>query len=359
MRQPFMERKEPTMASISSVSSAWSNTYAQRSNAQPQAGRLSERLQSKFDQDQSGGIDATELEGLLSDVSQKTGTSSTTSAADLLASNDANGDGNLSGDELDSTLKSVLPPPPSTMEFAQSRGLSADTASQPSNDLFGKVDSDGDGGVSQDELQGLLEKMSGGTASKTGVSSDEVFSQLDTDSDGSLTQAEFEAASSSAGQEQVAGGPPPGGMPPPPGGRPPPAGGASSTNTTSSTTYDELDTNEDGVVSPAEQAIASLQEGVQDTKDAAATLFSAIDTDSDNTISTSEGEAFIAQLNSLANSNQESASTTDNARQGSKLSDEVRQDLVQLAQLAQRQYAAVANNLSSTSTQGNTINLLA
>lgn len=346
------------MTSISGVSSAWSNTYAQRSNAQQQPGRLSERLQNKFDQDQSGGIDATELEGLLSDVAQKTGISSTASATDLLASNDANGDGSLSGDELDSTLKNVLPPPPSTMEFAQSRGMSGDTANQEGDDLFGKVDSDGDGAVSQEELQGLLEKMSGGTASQTGVSSDEVFSQLDADGDGSLTQAEFEAGRPSGDQEQVAGGPPAAGMPPPPGGMPPPAPGAGGASA-SSTSYDELDTNEDGVVSAAERAVASLQESVQDTQEAASTLFSAIDTDGDNTISSSEGEAFIAQLNSLSNTGQTDASGTPLNTERNPLNEEVRQDLLQLAQLAQRQYAAVANNLSSTTTQGNTVNLLA
>ncbi|GAB3358489.1 MULTISPECIES: XopAW family type III secretion system calcium-binding effector [Giesbergeria] len=345
------------MTSISGVSSAWSHTYAQRSNAQPQPGRLSERLQNKFDQDQSGGIDATELEGLLSDVAQKTGASSTSSAADLLASNDANGDGSLSGDELDNTLQSVLPPP-STMEFAQSRGLSTEAASQEEgDDLFGKVDSNGDGAVSQEELQGLLEKMSGGTASQTSVSSDEVFSQLDTDSDGNLTPAEFDAGRPSGGQQQVAGDSPAAGMPPPPGGMPPPAPGANST-ATDSTSYDELDTNEDGVVSAAERAVASLQESVQDTQEAASTLFSAIDTDGDNTISSSEGEAFIAQLNSQSNTSQTDADNT-RGTQRNPLNEEVRQDLLQLAQLAQRQYAAVANNLSSTTTQGNTVNLLA
>lgn len=323
------------MTSISSVSSAWSNTYAQRSSAQPQPGRLSQRLQTKFDQDQSGGIDATELEGLLSDVAKKTGTSSTTSAAELLASNDANGDGSLSGNELESTLKRILPPPPSTMEFAQSRGMSTDTAtSQENNDLFGKVDTNGDGSVSQDELQGLLEKMSGGTASKTGVSSNEVFSKLDTDSNGSLTQAEFEAGRSSGGQNQVAGGKPPGGMPPPPGGMPPPPGGAGGASSTenSSTTYDLLDTNEDGVVSAAEQAAASLQAEVKDTKDAASTRTD--QTDGSNTANT-------------------------NGQQHNSLKEEVRQDLLQLAQLAQRQYAAVANNLSDATAQGSTVNLLA
>ena len=156
------------MTSISSVGSAWSSASLQRSAGQ----RTPEKLLSKLDTDQSGGVDGTELQSLIDDVAQKTGLGLDTSAKDMLAQYDADGDGSLNGEELGSAMKNLLPPPPTTVEFAQSRGMAGD-------DLFGKVDSDGDGSVSQDELQGLLEKMSGGTASKTGTRSDELFAQLE------------------------------------------------------------------------------------------------------------------------------------------------------------------------------------
>ena len=183
------------MTTISSVSSAWSSASVQRAS---RPGPSPERLLSKIDTDGSGGVSDTELQGLLDNVAKKTGVSSQTSAADLVTQYDANGDGSLNADELGKTLQSVLPPPPSTMAFAQSRGgegsSSATSATgQAGDDLFGKVDSDGDGAVSKTELQALLEAMSGGTANQTGVSGDDVFSQLDTDGDGNLTQAEFDA----------------------------------------------------------------------------------------------------------------------------------------------------------------------
>ena len=193
------------MTSISSVSGAWT----QAASMQRGAGHRAEKLLSKLDTDGSGEVDGTELQAMIDDVAKKTGVDSGTSAADIVQQYDADGDGSLSAQELGEAAKSILPPP-STMEFAQSRGMAGD-------DLFGKVDTDGDGSVSQDELQGLLEKMSGGTASQTGVSSDELFAQLDTDGDGKLSQAEFDAGRPSGG-EQGSGGGGMGMMPPPPGG---------------------------------------------------------------------------------------------------------------------------------------------
>ena len=163
------------MTTISSVSSAWSSASVQRAS---RPGPSPERLLSKIDTDGSGGVSDTELQGLLDNVAKKTGVSSQTSAADLVTRYDANGDGSLNADELGKTLQSVLPPPPSTMAFAQSRsgeGSSSATSAtgQAGDDLFGKVDSDGDGAVSKTELQALLEAMSGGTANQTGVSGDD------------------------------------------------------------------------------------------------------------------------------------------------------------------------------------------
>ena len=233
------------MTTISSVSSAWSSASVQRAS---RPGPSPERLLSKIDTDGSGGVSDTELQGLLDNVAKKTGVSSQTSAADLVTRYDANGDGSLNADELGKTLRSVLPPPPSTMAFAQSRsgeGSSSATSAtgQAGDDLFGKVDSDGDGAVSKTELQALLEAMSGGTANQTGVSGDDVFSQLDTDGDGNLTQAEFDSGRPSGPGAGTDGMQAMGGMPPPPGG-PRGAGSAGAASDSSSTTsYDPLDTN--------------------------------------------------------------------------------------------------------------------
>ena len=274
------------MTTISSVSSAWSSASVQRAS---RPGPSPQQLLSKIDADGNGGVDSTELQGLLDKVAKKTGVSSDTSAADLLTKFDANSDGNLNADELGKTMQSFMPAP-STMDFVQSRS-SADSTSEATNgtgdDLFGTVDSDGDGAVSKTELQALLEAMSGGTASQTGVSSDDAFAALDTDGDGSLTQTEFDA-----GRPPEGSAPPAGGMPPPPGGS---RGAGGTQDASATTTYDALDTNEDGVVSLTERLAGATSTLEQD---AVSALFSAIDTDGDQTISESESKTFIDQLTS-------------------------------------------------------------
>ena len=323
------------MTTISSVSSAWSSATVQRAS---RPGPSPERLLSKIDTDGSGGVSDTELQGLLDDVAKKTGVSSQTSAADLVKQYDANGDGSLNADELGKTLQSVLPPPPSTMAFAQSRGgegsSSATSATgQAADDLFGKVDSDGDGAVSKTERQALLEAMSGGTASQTGVSSDDVFSQLDTDGDGSLTQAEFDAGRPSGPGAGADGMQAMGGMPPPPGG-PRGAGGAGAASASSSaTSYDPLDTNEDGKVSAAERLAGGTSTAEQD---AITALFNAIDTDGDASISASESKAFIDQLTSQVQSTTSTESTGRN-------------DLARLADFARQQYERAASDWRTAS----------
>jgi Ca2+-binding EF-hand superfamily protein len=177
---------------------------------------------------------------------------------------DSDGDGSLSQTELEEGMRSLLPPP-STMDFAQSRSADGDSSG---DDLFGKIDTDGDGKVSNDELQTLFDKM--------GVEEDasERFSQLDTDGDGSLSQTEFEA------------GRPQGGMPPPP----PQAADSGDTSET----------------------------------DALQALLAALDTDGDQQVSEEETQSFLDQLNE----EQQAAQSTDATSQ--RLTDLVRQAYEQL-----------------------------
>ncbi|UCV00377.1 EF-hand domain-containing protein [Acidovorax radicis] len=356
------------MTTISSVSSAWSSASVQRAM---RPGQMSERLLSKIDANGSGGVDSSELQGLLDDVSTKTGVSTTTSAADLITQYDSNGDGSLNADELGKTMQGVLPPPPSTMAFAQSRGSAdSDTATgKAGDDLFGKVDSDGDSAVSKTELQALLEAMSGGTASQTETSSDKLFSQLDADGNGSLTQAEFDAGrpSGTAGETGQTGGgmQATGGMPPPPGG-PGGAGGAGGTGaaSNSATTYDPLDTNEDGEVSLTERLAGASSNSTSSTsveeQDAITELFSAIDTNGDATLSASESKAFIDQLTSQAQQMTSTASTTSTLSTSSSKAKESgqRNDLARLTDFARHQYERAANGWN-TSSNASSLNAVA
>ena len=159
------------------------------------------RMFAKVDSDGSGGVDATELASMLAHTGQSG------DSAELLKKMDADSDGSLSSDELSQGMRDLMPPPASTLDFAQSRGAAND-----------EVDA---------------------------------FADLDADGDGQLTRAEFAA------------GRPPG---PPPGGMPPPVSSSSSmqaSTTATSTDYDPLDVNQDGTVSEIERLAGELKELAQ------------------------------------------------------------------------------------------------
>ncbi len=168
------------------------------------------KMFSKVDSDGSGSVDATELAAMLEKgpLSAQAGNS-----AELLKKMDSDGNGSLSSEELSQGMRDLMPPPSSTMDFAQSRGAAND-----------------EGGDS------------------------DLFAKLDTDGDGQLSKAEFEAgkAHRHEGGPHGAGGPPPAAA----------SGGSSSTSSTS-TTYDPLDVNQDGTVSQIERLAGQLKELAQ------------------------------------------------------------------------------------------------
>ncbi|RUP26332.1 MAG: calcium-binding protein [Curvibacter sp.] len=300
-----------SLSTVSSTSQGWAQTMPPRPSG---GGRLAERLLSEFDADDSGSVDSTELQSLLSDVSQKTGIStSSTSATDLLAASDSNGDGSLSATELGKALKSVLPPPPSTLDFVQSRsstsqGAASSATGQAGDDLFSQLDTNGDSSVSQDELQTLLDQMASDQGnSSSALSASDVISQLDTNGDGSLSASELDAA-----RPQGQDGPPPGGMPPPP------------------------------ALSDSSLGSSSGTNGSEDPLQA---LFNAIDSDQSGDISSTEAQTFLSQLASQLDSSTVTSSaasngaSSDSSGTGSDSSNSS-QDLVQLVQAARREYQA-------------------
>lgn len=313
------------MSSLSTVNSAshgWANAIPPRPSG---GGKAAERLFSQFDTDSSGSVDSTELQNLLSDVSQKTGISTSSStASDLLSASDSNGDGSLSASELGNALKSVLPPPPSTLDFVQSRSSSPTTTAngQAGDDLFSQLDTNGDSSVSQDELQSLLDQMASDQGnSSSALSASDVISQLDTNGDGSLNSSELDAARP-PGQD----GPPQGGMPPPP------PWTDSSLNSGSLVTGTSSTSSTDGTGS------ASTSE------DPLQALFNTIDSDQSGDISSSEAQPFLSQLASqLDSTNGTSVSSSDTGNSSSTDSNSnsaSTQDLAQLVQAARREYQA-------------------
>ncbi len=250
------------MSSISNVSGS-SNAWANQRSA------MQTRMFAKVDTDSSGGVNASELQTMLDDVSEHTGVSFQKTEQELLTAMDGNSDGSLSSDELAQGMQSIMPPPPSTMDFAQARN----GAQKGSDDLFSKVDTDGDGSVSKTEMSDFVAKMGKNADS----SSDDKFAKLDTDADGALSQAEFEAGRPQAPSASQGGAP----MGPPPG-----VGGAEksgSTSASSSTSYDPLDTNQDGTVSEMERLAGALKDLAQSASDKSST-------------SGDESQAIIAKL---------------------------------------------------------------
>jgi len=177
-----LERKDTTMTSISSIGSAWSHaSLQQRSGGQ-------QRLLSRLDTDQSGGVDGTELQSMIDGVAQKTGLSLDTSAEDMLAQYDADGDGQLSQAEFDAGRPSGqepgmaggMPPPPpggpgGPGGAQQSGGSSATTTYDP-------LDTNEDGTVS------LAERLAGSSSAQEAAQA--LFAAIDTDGDKTLSETE-------------------------------------------------------------------------------------------------------------------------------------------------------------------------
>ena len=300
------------MSAISGVSSASNSWFDMRSQMQA-------KMLAKADTDKSGGVDKTELQGVLDDIAEKTGVAATGDTAELFGKMDADGDGSLSGEELAEGMKDVMPKP----------------GGDKGDDLFAKADADGDSLVSKVEMQILLAKMTGEGAEGTSstedtAASDELFAKLDSDGDGSLSQTEFEAGRPSGPE-----GAPPAGGPPPAGGA---GGGGGGGGVAGVTTYDPLDTHEDGVVSLAERMAGDV------STDAVQALLEAVDTDGDSEVSSAESDAFVQALSAQVDS-------TDVSTQGTLGG-------TKLVELVQRAYAQMASE-SASQTRGSTLDTAA
>lgn len=188
-----------TISGLGGASRSWDSAQQTR-KAEHDA-----RLFAKVDSDGSGGVDATELAEML-----KYGNpAGTADSAALLKQMDSDGDGTLSSDELSQGMRELMPPPASTLDFAQARAGSG-------------AQDDGDA---------------------------DAFAALDADGDGQLSRAEFEAARPQQGP-QGAGGPPPAQS----------GAGTQATSASSSSSFDPLDTNQDGTVSEIERLAGQLKE---------------------------------------------------------------------------------------------------
>jgi Ca2+-binding EF-hand superfamily protein len=144
------------------------------------------------------------------------GMSTTQMWQDLLQRADSDGDGRISKDEFAADKP----------QDRQGRGPAAE-------DIFTKMDADGDGYVTEEESTSFLESMQAMSAQAMSLqamkppSPDDMFEEADADGNGELTEDELAAVAPKDGSGPSTG-----------------------------EVFSSMDTNEDGVVSPAEFAAA-------------------------------------------------------------------------------------------------------
>jgi len=116
----------------------------------------------KVDGDGSGGISQSELETFAQNISNKTGNSIDT--ADAVSTYDTDGNGELNEDELKffmeaSGVKPPPPPPPPSGGAGMMGGVDSDDESSTASadSVISAYDTNGDGVLSSDELQGYLD----------------------------------------------------------------------------------------------------------------------------------------------------------------------------------------------------------
>jgi len=176
--------KGVSMSSISSVgsSNAWSQTNMMRSR--PPGGADPATMFKKIDSDGSGGVDATELQTMFTDMASK-----------MINQFDANSDGSLDQSEMGKAMQSMMPPP-NTMDFARQRSggsgdacgstqSASDTSTQTMQDLLSSIDTTQDGAIDKSEMA--------------------TFKQVLTESANSLTQDSSSSSGSDTTSSQSSG----------------------------------------------------------------------------------------------------------------------------------------------------------
>jgi Ca2+-binding EF-hand superfamily protein len=160
-----------TLGAVGGASSAWADFSASRASA------MKEKRFARVDTDGNGSVNQAELQTLFDKIAKKTGTTAA-DAATQLKKMDSNGDGSLSSDELAAGMKSLMPQPRSTVDFAQ-RHASA-----------GKGAGGGHGGPPPAGRGGDGDGDDGGAASSTHSSSSAATDPLDTNGDGAVSAQE-------------------------------------------------------------------------------------------------------------------------------------------------------------------------
>ena len=162
---------------LRSPSSDTTETEQQTTTTSTQTPPPAPSMFSGIDLDQSGGIDQSEFETMLSKIAESS--DETFDAEELFASYDSDEDGILSEEEVNSFLEDndLLPKPPGKPDLS---------------DIYADADSDGNGTIDSDEAQSLATMINQLTDQE--LSGDDLISKYDEDGDGVLSETESIAA---------------------------------------------------------------------------------------------------------------------------------------------------------------------
>jgi len=171
-----------------------------------------QQLFDKLDANADGGLDETEFLNGAKAGDSSTSTAKESVAKQLFSSFDGDGDGKLTQDELETGFQKLSDQMRATLIEQQETSR----PNRPSpEEFFAKLDANSDGGIDESEF------IDGAPKNGRGPSEAELkekFAAFDTDGDGSLTAEELDTGFKNSRPS----GPPPGG----PQGGPPPGGGA-------------------------------------------------------------------------------------------------------------------------------------
>lgn len=164
-----------TISGVGGVNRPWDSGLSRQAEHEA-------RLFAKVDSDGSGGVDATELAAMLAHTGQSG------DSAELLKKMDGDGDGSLTQDELSQGMRDLMPPPTSTLAFAQQRGTAGDES------RFATSDGDGGGPPSRAQFDAgrpppAQPATSAGTTATTSAASAD-NDRLDTNKDGTVSEIE-------------------------------------------------------------------------------------------------------------------------------------------------------------------------
>jgi len=121
----------------------------------------SQQLFSKLDANGDNSIDAAEMKSLTDFLSAKTGT--TVDAGSLIKAIDSDGDGNISSTELSDNVQSLFDNLRGQL-MGGTQTATSSSATSDTDDLFAKIDTDGDGSISADEFKAGMKNRPEGSS---------------------------------------------------------------------------------------------------------------------------------------------------------------------------------------------------